>query len=96
MSIYIEHTYLMAGLFMEELREKPMGGAIFMNQVIDRTVPEGSNSTGGASCTDRTSNTFTPEGFASMEEGSFLQLCLLDEEDFRRIYSHYIFHGIFF
>ena len=81
---------------MEELREKPVGGAIFMNQVINRAIPEGSNPTGGTSRTDSSPMSFTPESFASMEEVKILELGLLDEKDFRQIHPHNIFQGFFF
>lgn len=64
---------------MEELREKPVGRAIFLNQVIERVIPEGTDSSEGASRIDITPMSFMPEGFASMEEEKFLRLCLLDE-----------------
>lgn len=64
---------------MEELCEKPLGRAIFLNQVTERVILEGTDSSGGASRTDSTPMSFTPEGFATLEEEKFLQLCLLDE-----------------
>ena len=81
---------------MEEFGEKPVGAAIFINQVINGVVPEGGNPTRAASSTDSSPLAFFLERFAYLEEKKVLQLCLLDEKDFRWVQSHNVFQGFFF